>query len=98
RFSRDWSSDVCSSDLGQFLAVPVGAQANPLSSGGVIDLDNDYGGIDLRWRWAGSLAGRTVEFTAGTNADRQRQHRRGYENFVGEIGRAPRREGGGAVG
>src|SRR5690606_35990825 len=49
------------------------------------DLDNDYGGIDLRWRWAGSLAGRTVEFTAGANADRQRQHRRGYENFVGEV-------------
>ena len=67
----------------QFLAVPVAAQANPLSSGGVIDLDNDYGGLDLRWRWAGSLAGRTVEFTAGGNADRQRQHRRGYENFDG---------------
>ncbi len=68
----------------QFLSVPVGAQSNPLSSGGVIDLDNGYGGIDLRWRWAGSLAGRTVEFTAGGNADRQRQHRRGYENFVGD--------------
>ena len=69
----------------QFLSVPVGAQMNPLSSGGVIDLDNDYGGVDLRWRWAGSLAGRTVEFTAGANADRQRQHRRGYENFVGDV-------------
>jgi len=68
----------------QFLAVPTGAQANPLNSGGVIDLDNDYGGLDLRWRWAGSLAGRTLEFTAGGNADRQRQHRRGYENFVGD--------------
>ena len=68
----------------QFLSVPVGAQGNPLSSGGVIDLDNDYGGLDLRWRWAGSLAGRTLEFTAGGNADRQRQHRRGYENFVGD--------------
>ncbi len=71
-------------EIEQFLSVPVGAQANPLSSGGVIDLDNDYGGVDLRWRWAGSLAGRTVEFTAGANADRQRQHRRGFENFVGE--------------
>ncbi|MGY1410867.1 TonB-dependent receptor family protein [Luteimonas sp. A611] len=68
----------------QFLSVPVGAQGNPLSSGGVIDLDNDYGGLDLRWRWAGSLAGRALEFTAGGNADRQRQHRRGYENFVGD--------------
>ncbi|MGJ4728615.1 TonB-dependent receptor family protein [Luteimonas sp. SDU101] len=68
----------------QYLSVPVGAQGNPLSSGGVIDLDNDYGGLDLRWRWAGSLGGRALEFTAGGNADRQRQHRRGYENFVGD--------------
>lgn len=72
-------------DIEQFLAIPAGAQANPLHSGGVIDLDNDYGGLDLRWRWGGSLAGRTVELTAGANADRQRQHRRGYENFVGEV-------------
>ncbi len=71
-------------EIEQFLSVPVGAQGNPLSSGGVIDLDNDYGGVDLRWRWAGSLAGRALEFTAGGNADRQRQHRRGYENFVGD--------------
>src|SRR5690606_11896463 len=70
--------------IGQFLAVPVGAQANPLSSGGVIDLDNDYGGIDLRWRWAGSLAGRTVELTARTTADLQRQPPPSYRNFVGD--------------
>lgn len=67
----------------QFLAVPVAAQSNPLHSGGVVDLDNDYGGADLRWSWRGQLGGRDFEFTAGINADRQRQHRRGYENFVG---------------
>ncbi|HRP72988.1 MAG TPA: TonB-dependent receptor [Luteimonas sp.] len=70
-------------DIEQVLSVPVAAQANPLHSGGVIDLDNDYGGLDLRWRWRGSLAGRTLEVAAGANADRQRQHRRGFENFVG---------------
>ena len=68
----------------QFLSVPVAAQNNPLSSGGVIDLDNDYGGVDLRWRWVGALAGREFEMAAGANADRQRQHRRGYENFVSD--------------
>ncbi|TYT26483.1 TonB-dependent receptor [Luteimonas viscosa] len=68
----------------QYLSVPVGAQGNPLSSGGMIDLDNDYSGLDLRWRWSGTLAGRAFELTAGANADRQRQHRRGYENFVGD--------------
>lgn len=70
-------------DVEQFLALPVAAQANPLNSGGVIDLDSTYGGADLRWSWAGRIADRPVEVTAGANADRQRQHRRGYENFVG---------------
>jgi iron complex outermembrane receptor protein len=67
----------------QYLALPIAAQVNPLNSGGVIDLDNDYGGVDLRWSWTGELAGRPFELSAGTNADRQRQHRRGYENFIG---------------
>ena len=67
----------------QYLALPIAAQGNPLNAGGVIDLDNDYGGVDLRWSWQGTLGGRPAELSAGANADRQRQHRRGYENFVG---------------
>ena len=67
----------------QFLAVPSSAQANPLSAGGVVDLDGDYGGADLRWSWQGELAARPFEFSAGLNADRQQQQRRGYENFIG---------------
>ncbi|WP_411833425.1 TonB-dependent receptor family protein [Pseudoxanthomonas mexicana] len=67
----------------QYLALPVAAQANPLNSGGVIDLDSDYGGVDARWSWQGAPGGRPLELTVGANADRQRQHRRGYENFVG---------------
>ena len=69
-------------DVEQFLALPVGAQANPLNSGGVIDLDNAYGGADLRWSWRGELGGRPAELHVGANAERQRQHRRGYENFI----------------
>ena len=67
----------------QFLSVPVAAQANPLHAGGVIDLDNDYGGADLRWSWRGELHGREFELGAGASFDRLRQHRRGYENFAG---------------
>ena len=67
----------------QFLSLPVAAQGNPLNSGGVIDLGNDYGGVDARWSWQGEMAARPFEVTVGANADRQRQHRRGYENFVG---------------
>ena len=82
-------------EVEQFLALPAVAQANPLNSGGVIDLDNDYGGVDARWTWRGELAARPFEFTLGANADRQRQHRRGFENFIGAalgVKGAPRRD------
>jgi iron complex outermembrane receptor protein len=69
----------------QFLAVPVAVQANPLHAGGVVDLDGGYGGADARWSWQGELAGRPFDFTVGASADRQRQHRTGYENFVGDV-------------
>lgn len=68
----------------QILPLPVGAQSNPLNAGGVIDLDGDYAGADLRWSWQGEWGGRQAEFSAGINADRQQQDRRGFENFVGE--------------
>jgi iron complex outermembrane receptor protein len=67
----------------QFLSVPVAAQADPLSSGGVIDLGSTYAGADARWTWDGELASRPLQVTAGMAWDRQDQHRHGYENFVG---------------
>jgi hypothetical protein len=44
----------------QFLSVPVAAQANPLSGGGVVDLDSDFAGIDLRWSLDTQAAGRPL--------------------------------------
>ncbi|TBR36691.1 MULTISPECIES: TonB-dependent receptor [Dyella] len=67
----------------QVLPVPVAAQRNPLSAGGVVDLDSDYGGVDARWTHRATLLGRPVELTAGASYDDQDQHRRGYENFAG---------------
>ena len=65
----------------QYLPVPVVVQqSNPLHSGGVIDLANGYGGADARLAWA-SGDGR-LEFTTGASVERQRQVRRGYENFL----------------
>ncbi|MEZ0471318.1 TonB-dependent receptor family protein [Luteimonas salinilitoris] len=84
-----------SRDVLQVLPIPDFAQGNPLSSGGVIDLDNRYDGLDARWSWQGAVAERPFEFTVGGNLDRQRQHRRGFENFVGEtlgVRGAPRRD------
>jgi iron complex outermembrane receptor protein len=71
--------------VGQYLAIPASAQANPKHSGGVVDLDSDYGGADARWTWRGELVGRAFEIAAGVSWDRQQQHRRGYENFVGDV-------------
>ncbi len=67
----------------QFLSVPVSAQKNPLNSGGVIDLDTQYGGADVHWSWEGALAGQPLNLTAGVAFDSAHQLRLGHENFVG---------------
>jgi len=67
----------------QFLAINPTVQTPATHSGGVVDLDTDYRGLDLRWSWTGELIGRPLEFTLGTNFDDQDQLRRGYENFTG---------------
>lgn len=64
----------------QFLAVPVAAQENPRNGGGVIDLDGDYRGSDLRWSWRND----EVEFSLGLSYDDFDQQRRGFENFRGD--------------
>lgn len=67
----------------QVLAVPVAAQRNPLSAGGLVDLDTAYGGLDARWTRRAEFAGRPLEVVLGASYDDQRQQRRGYENFAG---------------
>ncbi|MFT4246870.1 MAG: TonB-dependent receptor [Pseudomonas sp.] len=71
-------------EVEQYQSIPKATQANSLHAGGVIDLDGGYGGADARWAWHGAWLGRPLELTAGANLDRQRQHRTGYENFVGD--------------
>lgn len=67
----------------QMLSIPAQAQAAPGSGGGVVDLDRDYGGADLRGAWRGTLAGRPLAFAAGLEWERSSERRRGYENFAG---------------
>jgi iron complex outermembrane receptor protein len=67
----------------QFLSIPVGAQKAPTSSGGVIDLDRQFGGADARWTWQGPLAGRPLSWVVGASYDTQNELRRGYDNFIG---------------
>ena len=68
----------------QFLSIPVSAQSNPLSSGGVVNLGTDYGGTDARWSYKTLLAQRPFTLVAGLGYDDLSQHRRGYNNFVGD--------------
>ncbi|VTU20925.1 TonB-dependent receptor family protein [Variovorax sp. PBL-E5] len=67
----------------QFQAIPPSAQLNPLNAGAVIGLDRDYAGIDLRWSSHLQLAGRPFDLVAGLAYDDLREHRTGFENFIG---------------
>lgn len=70
-------------EVEQYLAIPVVVQANPLHAGGVIDLDGNHAGSDLRWTWQSA----TTALTVGASYDAQDQRRRGYENFSdGQLG------------
>lgn len=62
------------------------------SSGGIIDLDNQYRGIGVNWTH--SVGGRELplDFTLGFEADELDQHRRGFVNNNGESGELRRNE------
>jgi iron complex outermembrane recepter protein len=66
----------------QFLAIPLAAQLSPTSSGGVVDLDRDFGGSDARWSWQTELAGRPFSWVLGVSYDWYNELRRGYDNFA----------------
>lgn len=67
----------------QFQSIPAAVQDNPRHPGGVIDLDRDYAGADLRWTWRTELADAPLSVVAGLAYDGLREDRRGYANFVG---------------
>jgi len=69
----------------QYLSIPVGSQAAPGSSGGVVDLNRNFGGADARWSWQGLLADQPITWVMGAAYDRQNELRRGYNNFIGNI-------------
>ena len=64
----------------QFLAF---TGTSPTSSGGVIDLDSGFGGLGLRWARVTRLANSPFTLTAGVDANRMAQRRKGYVNDYG---------------
>lgn len=67
----------------QYLAL---SGTGATSSGGVTDLDGDFGGVDARVSARRSLAGGPLLLTVGAAFDRQHQHRRGFVNNNGALG------------
>jgi iron complex outermembrane recepter protein len=72
----------------QFQAIPRSVQlALPTHPGGVIDLDRNYGGLDLHYRARRTLGAGTLQLTAGLAYDDLDEARKGYQNFIGgELG------------
>ena len=60
--------------------------AGATSNGGVIDLDRQFGGLDLRWTRMAELANRPLTFTLGANYDRMTENRTGFVNNNGIAG------------
>jgi len=75
--------------IGQYLALEG---AGPTSSGGVVNLDRDFGGLGARLIVRGELAGRPVLYTIGADGDRMRETRQGFVNNNGAQGALRRDE------
>lgn len=73
----------------QYQSIPVATQASAAHPGGVIDLDRDYAGVDVRWTAQRQLANRSITWVTGLSYDSLREDRQGYQNFQGSGGTAP---------
>ncbi|HVF65370.1 MAG TPA: TonB-dependent receptor [Casimicrobiaceae bacterium] len=62
------------------------------SSGGVVDLDRDFGGVGARITWRTAIASQPLTLTAGADFDRMRERRRGFVNQNGALGELRRDE------
>ena len=87
RFGDDWQLHVDAYGgrrlIRQYLAFSGAALT---SSGGVIDLDRDFGGVGARLTWHGTALGWPLAVTFGADADRQRETRTGFVNVDGQLG------------
>ena len=79
-------------DVTQFLAIPIATQNGPLHSGGVVDLDRQFGGTDARFTHRTVLGGAPLALTAGIAYDNQEERRKGFINSFGVQGALKRDE------
>jgi len=67
----------------QFQSIPMSTQGGPLNPGGVIALGRNYEGADLRWTLQARWLDTPVTLVSGVAYDGLREHRQGYQNFIG---------------
>ena len=67
----------------QYQAFSKAFQAPASHSGGVVDFDRNFAGIDTRWSGVRTLAGGSLTTTAGIDYGRSTDQRKGHENFIG---------------
>ncbi|MCK9685036.1 TonB-dependent receptor family protein [Scleromatobacter humisilvae] len=73
-------------DTEQFQSIPVTSQASATAPGGVIQLGRDYDGADLRWTTQGIVDRQRWSLVGGLAYDKLREHRYGYQSFIGTGG------------
>jgi iron complex outermembrane receptor protein len=74
--------------LRQYLAFKGAAP----SSGGVVDLDRGFGGLNLQWTKSVRTANGRVDTTLGVDYDRMNERRKGFVNDNGVLGALRRNE------
>jgi len=72
----------------QFLAIPLATQSAATHSGGVVNLDRDYGGGALRY----SVDVGAAKLSVGLEYESMEERRRGFLNLNGEAGALKRDE------
>jgi iron complex outermembrane recepter protein len=69
-------------EVTQYQSITLGAQSAPSSAGGVVDFERDYHGAEARWTFKRLLSNGPLLLHAGLTADRLKEQRKGFENFV----------------
>ena len=67
----------------QYQAFSRFLQTPATQSGGVVDFDRAFHGVDINWLSVRPLAGGTLSTTVGLDYARSRDERQGFENFIG---------------
>jgi len=67
----------------QYQSFSKGFQAPASHSGGVVDFDRDFSGIDANWLMVRPLGDGILRTTLGLEAGKSNDDRKGYENYIG---------------